>query len=166
MRDKKFRQKILKLPPSPLFITFFLIPDFLQITEGFLYEVFGYLETTNFLWKIVDFSLLGIFFSDLPNFLKQRMVPLQNDSVPWDIAILMVNHDTGLLLPLTFFDMSFFLKHRVVPLRSFSVTPDNNLSTKNRDISILSIRKFDTRKKWNTTEGFSFNFFAHCDTKK
>ena len=54
--------------------------------------------------------------------------------------------------------ISSFLKHRMAPFRNFSVLRDNKMSTKNRDITILNIRNLDTRKKWNTTKGFSFDF--------
>ena len=67
--------------------------------------------------------------------------------------------------PKTFLDTKFSLNRRRVPLRFFG-TARQKRSKENRDITILSIRNFDTRKKWNTTKGFSYDFFAHCDTKR
>ena len=55
-------------------------------------------------------------------------------------------------------------QHRRVPLRNFSVLWDKKISTENRDITLWSIKFFDTRNLWHT-EGFPQENFRHCDTK-
>ena len=69
------------------------------------------------------------------------------------------------LLFLSYSDIISFLKHSRVLLRSFSVLRDKKRSKENPDITILSIRNFDTRKKWNTKKGFS-TIFSRIVTQK
>ena len=53
----------------------------------------------------------------------------------------------------------------MVPLQKFSVIRNRNFSSQNRDISLLWINFFNTRKKWNT-KGFTYEIFGTVRHKK
>ena len=46
----------------------------------------------------------------------------------------------------------------------FRYCETKKISTENRDITLLSIKFFDTRNQWNP-KGFPYEFFRHCETK-
>ena len=61
--------------------------------------------------------------------------------------------------PYFFFHTRNFLKHKKVPLRNFSVLWNRKFSTQNRDIPLLWLKFFNTRKKWNS-QRFPYESFG------
>ena len=92
---KKFWQKIVILPPSPLLIRkIHRHLKFCETQKGSSAKWFGTVEENSFDVKSWYPPLLSVTFLDARSFLKVGRVPLRNFSVVWDKTFSTENRDT------------------------------------------------------------------------
>ena len=79
--------------------------------------------------------------------------------------VLTENRDISPLLFLSFFETRNFQKHRSERfLYEIFRHCETKFSTQNRDITLWSLKSFETRKYWHT-DRFPYEVFRHCQTK-
>ena len=124
------------------------------------YKTFWYYETKKFRDKTV-IPLFCIKSFDTRNFLKHRIVLLQNFPALWDKKISTVNNDNP-LLSFKISDTRNFLEDRESPYWNFRYCEKNN-NLQNRDTS--SYASF-LIQKFSETKESPYYFPRYCKTKK
>ena len=169
VRQKIFHRKSCSSPPPPSYPKIFYILEILWSTQWFPYEVFRYCETKQFRQKIVMPAP-----SLIPNIFRyQKFCETQKGSPTNFFGTVRQKIFEGkswyfpfsLIFKLFRYQKFSETQHRRVPLRNVSVLWDKNFSTQNRDITLWSIRFFDTRNHWHP-KGFPYKICRHCERKK
>ena len=144
--DKKFSTENLDTPSPLLSKNFFATGHFLKHrSEGFLYEIFRHCETKNFWQRIVILPspLIHKFFR------HQKLCETKKGSPTKFFGTVreQIFHTKSWSSPHRHkrFRYQKFSETQTGPRRNFSALWDKKNSTKNRDITLWSIKSFDTR---------------------
>ena len=155
---KNFERKIV-IPPLQ---RVFSIPEVFRYTKLFQ-QFFPVLCDNNFSIQSRDIPLLGRKFFDTRNILKHRRAPLRNFSAVWDKK--RQNRDTPIIQKK--FDTITFLKYRGPPRKIFGSVGRKNYRRKNVIPHPPPVHKtFSIPKIFWNTEGFHYEVFRSCETKK
>ena len=165
MGDINFRQKILKLPPSPYSKIFFWYQIFCKLQKGSCTKFSDTVRQQCFFGKLWPFPLRQILFN-IRHFVNYRRVSLWSFFVLWDKTILTENCDTRPFLFLNSFRYQFFSETQNGSIsKFFSTARQQNVDRKSWH-NHLNHRIFGYPKKLKHYKRILVWFFAHCDTKR
>ena len=145
---------------------FFSIPENFRKTEGFLYKAFRFGPVRQKVsakpWCPAPLLCMKIF--DEKFFWNTKCSPMKN------FGALRQKLRRKIVIPpplihKKFFPIINFLKHRMVPWRSFLGPVRWKHFRQNREASPSFAWNFSIPELFRNTEGFSYDFSRHCETK-